>query len=357
MTTTAPQWTSWNQLPPDLQREARQMWGEATRTHTPHVPEPLRAVETPGGHVCIDPVWVSRYNRIAHKVIGHRQQEPEYAAWRTQQLLLNLPHLRWGLTRGAWRGRACHIVAGGPSNRLAAGGLPPRSDRQSKVIAINGALELVRDADLWFVADALQPGNSAWQPYPWLARVNPADTVGVFRVAARHELTRAVAEAHFYLPTSQEHRDLIRPEVEARLPAFIEGMQALCPAIHLAWWLGADPIVLWGADQGKPSPRTRYYGAPSTPIGRDRGPWHVVPGVEGRKVLSTAHHLEAASQVAGAAMWLADAGARVWNCSQGVDYIFAPYMPPRAALEITDPSAYSAAGSASETLAAAPVAV
>lgn len=281
---------------------------------------PMGVLRADGPHQAIlvpDPAWVTRYQRSASTMTQAAALAPAYQAWRESQVLAATPDMGWGLARGSMPGVWC-VLGNGPGARV-----PPGADR---VLAINGALELAPEADLWMVADALRPTNSWGRVIQeWLAR--HADAVSrarlVARVTARRDLVERVREVHYYLPCSREHRDVIPDHIAARMPTMVDGMQSLPAAMHIVWWLGATRIMLAGVPQGLPADHLRYYEASDTPIPAGRMAGQIpVAGVRGL-VYTTTAHMHAHTEADMMCWWLARQGVQIEDHSGGLIYRFA----------------------------------
>ncbi len=334
----------WHHLDREMRAKAKARYGGRTGKgqciHTILHPRPCRVVRTAEGGIIVDPAWLADAQN-GFQVFDSARMDPQYQSWRQTQVLANLPLMGWTLPRGSMPGR-WDILGNGPSaadwkdddEGAAAGGY---------TLAINGALEIPMkygvEVDLWVVADSLDPHNS-WQPQPWLDKIGglPPGQQGAFRVNANSVLTHAcdaAGRAHFFLPATMEHRDIIRPDIARRLPVITEGCQSLPGAMNLAYWLGATEVHLWGCDQGWPGVEAptldRYYAAESTPppSGNRNDPAKMlaVPGVTG-VCRTTPQHMLFAEQADAVAMFLQDAGCPVWNRSKGVLYDFAPVPDP-----------------------------
>jgi hypothetical protein len=261
-----------------------------------------------------DPAWVSRYHTAAHRMLRCASLHPTYQAWRQYQVLQSYDRLGWRLPRGSLPG-VWAVVGNGPGAHV-----PPGADY---VLAINGALELAPQADLWMVADALRPTNSWGAVLPeWIAqhRATIERATMVARVTARHDLAAIAREVHYYLPCTQEHRDIIPEHIAARMPTMIDGLQSLPAAMHIAWWLGATRILLAGAPQGLPVDSMRYYEASATPIPPGRLADSVlVPGVDGL-MRTTSAHMHAHREADMVCWWLRRQGCEVADHSRGLIY-------------------------------------
>lgn len=325
----------WRHLRPELRRIAEKCfrlsvhrdWRWARPVRVAHIPDPRQ-----GGRESSMPDvrWVSEYGD-SWQLGTSELVDPDYHRWRVRQVCANAPLLAWHLRRNEIAGRPLHIVGFGPSAHDAARLIPPRHKRRSAVLALNRALELV-EPDYWMVVDALRPGN-VWSPSSWLGRTGWSAVARRARRArvvlsahASHEIARRVCAPSFYLGSCQEHRDLVRADIQATLPTLLVGTQGLVGALHLAWWLGADPIIIWGCDQGVQIDGRSYYADGDGSQLAEPG-WTVVPGVRGLPVKSTRAHAWCAMQAAAVALWACDDGRRVWNASRGLDYGTAIYMP------------------------------
>ncbi|MGB1226016.1 MAG: hypothetical protein ACPHCN_18005 [Mycobacterium sp.] len=261
-----------------------------------------------------DPVFISDTRA---DIVKCAALPPAYQAWRQLQVIRNMPRMGWDLPRGSMPG-TWGIVGNGPGSHV--------PDGCDHVLAINGALELVPDASLWLVADALSPVNSWGKVLPeWLERNDEAvkRATLVARVAANADLVERAGAAHTYTPCTQEHRDIIPDWIAARMPSFVDAMQSLPGAMHICWWLGASRIKVSGCPQGVPVKRgeiPRYYAADGTPTPRGRMrrriPMHGVHGL----VQTTPEHLHAHTQADAVAWFLRRAGCQFEDHSGGLIY-------------------------------------
>ena len=121
------------------------------------------------------------------------------------------------------------------------------------------------------------------------------------------------------------HKNPYRSLVGNHLPSFIEGTQGMIAFIHLAYWLGCNPIVLMGVDQSRPIGWESMHGAPGAgwrPVDIE---WYTKKGVIGE--VETTETLDVSAEtIAALSMWIVDSGRSIVNMSEGLDFVFAPHV-------------------------------
>jgi len=303
-----------------------------------------------------DPIFITA-NRRSWKYFEPMVYDPPKERHRVAQILANQADgMSWQLTRDHWKDRPAYIVANGPSATKARAMIPPKAEREGVVYAINGALEIVPDADVWVMQDTLWDvqrdaagggpyncDNTAWGDY--MARVCDLEAVehALFFPYSSNRITRRVRpEARNY--SMQAHggfyRHLLDRSFRTGTPMFCETGQSLPTVFHQAWWLGAREFYVFGADQGIP-PANRHLGdagvhAGGVHPGQD-GWWmaaddwmevtpRLLPDGTPVKWLTKDPFIRANLDADAMAMWLTDAGCSFYNLSDGLAYAFIPFV-------------------------------
>ncbi len=311
-------------------------------TYTPPDGPLVRAAQIETGGIVLDPVAVTHYPK-AWRLTWAQIPPSNYHAYRTQQVLANRDRMRCSLEMGSRLGTPAYIVANGPSAADRVREIPSRP-RDSLVFAINAAADLI-EHDYWILGCALYPGekSSAGWRHRLIGEWMALDHTGAEMVCATYadaelvtDFEKRWGDIHFW---HGANRNPYRPLVHetTNLPNLIEGIQSIVATIHLASWLGCGPIFLYGVDQARPIGSERMHAA-----GREGwaggGPpeeaWYRQPGVGGGEVETNAVLACAALHVAAISMWLQDAAIPIFNCSAGLDFLFAPHLSPAEATEL-----------------------
>lgn len=274
-----------------------------------------------------------------------------YHRWRVMQVLANQARdpFTWHLPRDVWKGCPGYLVGSGHSAPKALD-LPTIAGRRGKVLALNRGAELLScEMDAWYCHDAMwSAGDDRWRRRllgEW-SEYDFTGAHGLFNVFTASDVVDLFLEgggvdASFcHGLHANPYRDLVEPE--RALPSFVEGIQGTISAIHVAAWLGLDPILLIGIDQAMPlSAASEHYARGCPTCGHEHGRrvgwrtaaydadcyrWAESDGV-GKRVVSTCDvFVLAARHVAALAMWYADAGTKIYNLSDGLDFVFAPHV-------------------------------
>lgn len=283
-----------------------------------------------------DPIQVTD-NPDAWKLFQGGIPKPEMHAWRLQQAIHNQPYFGWNLKRNQYKDRPAYIVGNGPSAKLAQEMIPSKP-REGIVIATNGAGHLFPgDMDIWVCCDALWPdGDDKWLQSTlkdW-RDINKDGAELVFSVYANHTIICQEDDGNFYIGA---HRNPFRALLTCELPSFIEGLQGIVTMIHLAYYLGCNPIVLFGVDQG------RIPGKPFHAAGNAewrempaKDQWFEIEGVNDTTVQTNKHMLCNAFHIMAAGMWLADAGIQLFNASMGMKLHFVPWIDAGKVIDLCE---------------------
>jgi len=338
----------WNHLPPGMQRAAAQTW-KLGWIRSASIGE-TRAAQLAHGALALDPLAAMKTPEI-WKLAKQHIPSPAYHAWRIRQVLANGQVLRmleqqgkpgFGLDAGQFAGTPAYIVGNGPSAHAAREVIPRRDDRRGLVFAVNGAAKLFDgDLDFWCVGDALWPkGNLAWW-HKVLGEWGSVDYSGSQAIASIYTSADALdlfrlaggGAVHFYHGL---HENPYRPLITEgqQLPNFVEGLQAVVSHINAAFFLGCSPIILCGLDQCFRPDEGGLHASGDAGWRPDVGAeWIEVTDVIGRKSLTMPDMVAAANHVAALAMWIQDAGTPILSASEGVDYVFAPFIQAREIIE------------------------
>lgn len=254
--------TTWRLLPESVAAEAAAAGFALRDLSLPRGMPPGRGLRYAQGDVEIDvpdPGWVSDTAGAWCALTSLHRQHPEHEAWKMAQALANRRRWTWGVARGSAAGQTVHVVGNGPSARKALGQVGP----DDVVIAINGAL-LLREEGLpvtfWSMGDACLPssfGGDGTLHDTWAAAMLEHGLGDVDLVASPFSyapLVAACRSVHTWLgchgPPFHFYRHLV-PE-GTRLLTLVNAPSTAPTMVHLAWWLGAREVVLWGLDCGVP---------------------------------------------------------------------------------------------------------
>lgn len=291
--------------------------------------------------VLVDPVDASDLPEAFGCV---RMQPPPaaYDLYRRGQVLAHrmADRLKWGWTRNQLAGRPAYIVGSGPSAMAAREAIPTRGSRHGVVFAINNAAKVFPgDHDFWCLGDALWPNDrDDWQDRlldEW-ATHDHAGACGLFHAyanarAVNQFLDQGGCHTDFYLAWNQNP---YRAIAGVSLPGFVTGLQGLIEIVHVAYWLGCAPIVLFGVDEARAvdgpmhGVETVGWRSGTEPTGLG---WRRHPGLFG-EVETCEAMLLTAMLLAAESAFLADDGVPVFNSSRGLDLLFAQYLDPAEAV-------------------------
>jgi hypothetical protein len=338
----------WNHLPEEMREAAESTWPIGI-VRSKEIGE-ARAARLPHGAIVLDPMAAADNPEI-WKLVRQHLPSPAYHSWRARQVMQNDQILRvlssqgvpgWRFERNQFAGRPAYIIGNGPSAHLARAHIPKRSDRKGLVFCVNGSAKLFDgDLDFWCLGDALWPdGRLAWR-HQVLGEWGSVDYSGSHAIASIYSSAEALelyrlgggGSTSFYHGC---HENPYRPLVteDQILPAFVEGLQAVVSHINAAWWLGCSPIILCGLDQCyRPEAESLHASGNAGWRPGLTSEWIEVTDVAGRRAQTMPDLVAAATHVAALAMWIQDVGVPVFNASEGVDYIFAPYEPAASIIE------------------------
>lgn len=331
----------WTHLPEEMRSIAESTWPLGLMSSEKYGNG--RAAQLPHGAIVVDPKSAADHPEV-WRLVKQMLPSPAYHAWRVRQVIANGQVLRmlasqgipgWTFPRDHYKGRPAYIVGNGPSALLARDHIPRKPDRRGLVFAVNGAAKLFEsDLDFWCIGDALWPdGRLAWR-HRVLGEWGSIDFTGSHAISSIYTSAEALelyklaggGSVNFYHGC---HENPYRPLVteDQDLPAFVEGLQAVTSHIHAAWWLGCSPIILFGLDQCyRPEEGSLHAAGNAGWRPSNLSQWVEVIDVTGKKSQTSPDMVSAATHIAALAMWIQDTGTRVWNASEGVDYVFAPHV-------------------------------
>lgn len=320
----------------------------------------MRAVVLPTSSIVMDPATIDVFPDAWQAATASASPAP-YHRWRVRQVTENhalLGGLPRTFRRNEYWGRPAYLVGAGPSASLARDLLPRRPGRRGIVCCLNSAAAwFPGDHDLWFSSCALWPGvldddekrerAAAWER-DLDAYWSTFDHAGARMLAHLFTSTASIrrfrdgggGDVGFFCGANVNPYRLLCDEAPL---AFVEGLQGAVSALHFLYWLGCGPIALFGLEHARPlewSGTDRLHGHDGSPGWRPGGireaHWYHHPGVGGRTVETTYPMAVAAMHISALAMWMADDGRSVVNCSQGLDYGFAPPVEPARILAATE---------------------
>lgn len=219
--------------------------------------------------------------------------------------------------KGAYAGQTLVLVGAGPSAKGIGERLAPYRDR-CKVMACNRGLNLVPDADFFYLIEAL--------PKPeWWADTDTSKTKLICPIHAGEELLEWERDNTFYCWIKDVR--FTDGELE-RLPLICGGHHVGTSALHVAHYLGFETVLLVGFDfaafdvERDPQSRTvtgTFYGD-GTKTGdsyiRGHNIW-IATDISGADVMLTEHMVEHCRAMEVACEIAIDAGMRVVNCAGG----------------------------------------
>jgi hypothetical protein len=156
-----------------------------------------------------------------------------------------------------WQGETAYIVAGGPSVKSENLELL----KGKRVIAINSSYEAVPFADLLFFADSRWWNNNVDHLANWAGRIATVSTR--FTDSRFLRLRRRV-------PNTEPRKGPIGPGLAIEPNAVVACRTSLQGGMNIAFHLGANRIVLIGADMGRAPDGSTHHHTPH--------PWNNKPG-------------------------------------------------------------------------------